>query len=323
MATATAFVFDPVGNELQVAVAKGSYRISNGERHPQPLPVHHADIYCPEGDLRYPSDFAPSKAASDVLLLSAVHAPGGRPAERCHARLSIAGRSLEIVATGARTWTRRAASWATTEPVPQAIWPLTYRNSFGGTTGRSSYPTNPVGRGFLGDPPSADAGGTPLPLLEWADELIQEPFQRPRSAGFGPIPPQWPSRARFAGTFGESWRRTRAPLLPDDFDDRFFQVAPPELQFQPGLVGGEPFELLNLATSHRVAGWVPRLPTRMRVRSSWTRPHLDLVVIEPDEDRVTVTLRASFDVTGELDDLPRLVVIDKEVRRLGSRGTVP
>jgi hypothetical protein len=49
---------------------------------------------------------------------------------------------------------------------------------------------------------------------------------RPSPAGFGPIACHWQPRVGFAGTYGDAWVANRLPLLPDDFDDRFFQSAP-------------------------------------------------------------------------------------------------
>ena len=71
-------------------------------------------------------------------------------------------------------------------------------------------------------------------------------------AGFGPIARHWEPRVRWAGTYDKRWQRTRKPLLPDDFDDRFHQCAPEDQQVDGGLIGGE---LVELLTSRRKAAW--------------------------------------------------------------------
>ncbi|MCV5264373.1 DUF2169 domain-containing protein, partial [Escherichia coli] len=51
-----------------------------------------------------------------------------------------------------------------------------------------------------------------------------------RVAGFGPVPPFFEARQTLAGTFDEEWIENRKPMLPLDFDRRFFQSAPADQQ---------------------------------------------------------------------------------------------
>jgi hypothetical protein len=50
------------------------------------------------------------------------------------------------------------------------------------------------------------------------------------------------------------------------------------------------------------------------------RPQLDLVVIEPDEDRIALTFRVTADVTGRLDRLPRLRIAERRLVSLGGES---
>jgi len=36
--------------------------------------------------------------------------------------------------------------------------------------------------------------------------------------------------SQYSGTYDEAWQRDMAPLLPEDFDEQFFQRAPPDQQ---------------------------------------------------------------------------------------------
>lgn len=37
----------------------------------------------------------------------------------------------------------------------------------------------------------------------------------------------WQPRLRYAGTYDQHWMDERLPFLPEDFDLRYFQSAPP------------------------------------------------------------------------------------------------
>src|SRR5690606_38106709 len=81
--------------------------------------------------------------------------------------------------------------------------------------------------------------------LEHAHALLRDPSDRPPPAGFGFVGPHWEPRARHAGTYDEAWQQARMPLLPTDFDRRFFNAVPAD-QTAPGFVrGDEPVVIAN------------------------------------------------------------------------------
>ena len=132
--------------------------------------------------------------------------------------------------------------------------PLTYERAYGGRepdpprdpTGRGSSPAIRLGRGFRPGPAA--------PNVEYPGVSLTS-----RPAGFGPIPPHWQPRVRYAGTYDETWQRDRCPLYPDDLDDRFFLCSPEDQRPGEFLRGGEPVELLNLTPSGRLAFTLPRV----------------------------------------------------------------
>ena len=107
----------------------------------------------------------------------------------------------------------------------------------------------------------------------------------------------WAPRAQLGGTFDDAWRQERAPLLPLDFDLRFFQCAPAALVTPTHLEGGE-----RLFVSHALAGGVPfeaavptlRLVASVKLFGQRTQHPLalDTVVIDTDAASVSLTLRA-------------------------------
>ena len=64
--------------------------------------------------------------------------------------------------------------------------------------------------------------------------------------GFGALSRSWQPRAGYAGTYDAMWQAEQFPLLPHDFDDRYYQCAPQD-QWLPRLEAGEPVLLRNLS----------------------------------------------------------------------------
>ena len=178
---------------------------------------------------------------------------------------------------------------------------LDYERAFGGTHAVSdtqvlSEERNPAGCGFVGQRRLAELVGLPLPNLEDPAQPLRTPGDCPPPLGFGAIAPTWLPRRRFAGTYDERWQRERAPLLPRDFDARFFQVAHPRL-IQPGyLRGGEPVVLRNLSAESELRFTVPTLNLEALVQlgNNVERPplQLEMMLIAPDENRVELLFRA-------------------------------
>jgi hypothetical protein len=62
------------------------------------------------------------------------------------------------------------------------------------------------------------------------------------------------------------------------------------------------------------------VPVRVRLGDREERPALDLVLLEPDEDRMALTFRVAVDVTGKLDGpMPKVRIVEKRFVRLGRR----
>src|SRR5262249_4522835 len=132
--------------------------------------------------------------------------------------------------------------------------PLTWENGFGGRDETASTrdcavlePRNPVGTGF-GRPLLKDDDRLRLPNIEDPKQLITEYGEVVAPGGFGSPSPNWQPRARLAGTYDERWNKTRKPMLPVDFDRRFFNAAAPGLVATGYLLGDEDVVVLN-ATS--------------------------------------------------------------------------
>jgi hypothetical protein len=179
--------------------------------------------------------------------------------------------------------------------------PLVWERAYGGMDRFSDdqiaeEERNPVGAGFRVKGGTNPLEGLLLPNLEDPQDLISSWHQRPRPACFAPIAPHWEPRRSYAGTYDEDWQQKRAPFLPTDFDERFFQVAPEDLVSPEYLTGGERVDVRGASPS----GWIQfRLPL-VSLNVSYIRDDdpvaspvcLDTVVIEPDEGRLQLVWRA-------------------------------
>lgn len=213
------------------------------------------------GSLRAESDLSDHKPATDICLLDPVaHAPGGRPSVLWQASIRVGHVQQTLCVHGPRSWQKTWAGWKLATAMPAATVPLRWELAYGGDASGSQAPwmNNPVGCGHI--PPGAKNVPPEFaaPQLELPGDPVRQ-FGRPvRSVGCTPLERAWPNRARLAGTFDESWLRDRCPLLPDDFQDDYWNFAPEPLRSRPYIVGGEECEFLNLRPGGGV--WRCRLP---------------------------------------------------------------
>jgi uncharacterized protein YjbI with pentapeptide repeats len=206
------------GEDATILVVKGTFDLVLQQparpSKEQELPcgeVPFADAESPEC-LRYPGDTALFKPKADVFLIGRAYPlPDGLPAALVQFAL---GRALDVAVavTGDRTWKQGVP----TSPLPfEAGIELRADRAFGGP----GFAANPIGRGY----PQREGGA--LPNIEAREHVIRLPGDTPPPALTTPIPSTWKARSRFAGTYGEAWRKTRWPYFPDDFDWRYFNAA--------------------------------------------------------------------------------------------------
>jgi hypothetical protein len=296
---------DRAGIETLYVVVKGTFTL---EARPAPaaqqVAPHAKDVYCGEpgaSSLKYASEVHVGKAGTDVVLVGSARSPNGRPVTEMLAAVEVAGRRKVVRVVGDRTWRGRTGGfWA---PAPFSTMPLVYERAFGGThdDGRGSVAAderNPVGVGFRGRRSIHDVAGQRLPNLEDPLSPIAKFGDQPPPAGFGFVAPSWLPRRAYAGTYDDAWKTTRAPFLPDDFDPRFDNAAPPDLAFDRFLVGGEPMKLHGVCDDALLELSVPGARPRIEVAIAGDRElpeaRLETILIEPDERRLCLTWRAAL-----------------------------
>ena len=195
--------------------------------------------------LRYPSDFVPRKPFGEVIVVGTAHPPRDRSPTSYPARVAVGSWWKEIVVHGDRSWD---SSGLFNRPGPAGIArsvPLTFARAFGG----AKVAGNPLGFG---------ATGEPVPNLELAAQPIASRHPGGDPAGFGPIPPDWPQRRRYAGMAGGGGVASWWPWSPPRFDERFWMATLPDQWVEGYFRGDEPVELLHLHPEH--AEWRTALP---------------------------------------------------------------
>ena len=128
--------------------------------------------------------------------------------------------------------------------------------------------------------------------------MLTSPTDRGTPVGFGFVGGEWHPRAQFAGTYDEAWTTTRAPLLPKDFDRRFFNAASHGLVAPGYLRGDEWVQAFGVTPEGR---WEFRLPNvdaptvtlAVRLRGDvLLQTNLDTVIVDADARQLTLIWRA-------------------------------
>jgi hypothetical protein len=296
-------------------------------------PVLHADEFHGEpglSSLRYAADVCLRKPGTDVVLVGQAYAPGGRAATHVDVGLRVGPVKAALRVHGDRQWTRSVGTWRSSAPRPFRTMPLVYERAFGGAdtthpdaSKHAGEPRNPVGTGFCAHGSAERLDGLRLPNLEALDAPIQHWKDRPAPVGLGFIGRDWEPRRRYAGTYDARWEKERAPLVPMDFDERFHSAAAPSRVCQGYLVGGEPVRAVHVTPGGSLAFALPRyqltLAARLQGKELQSRPVLDTVVIEPDEQRLLLTWRASIPCTRKFLYLEHVTIRAQAEAGGGSR----
>lgn len=267
-----------------------------------------------KSSIKYEADLIQTKKTTDIIVVGHAYAPPEQAVTKLDVGFRVGSVKKILQVFGDRQW----GMLGPTDPEPFTKMPLVYERAFGGVDTKSAHPEkdwewrNPVGCGFAVK--KAHLKGVPVPNVESADRLISSWNTRPAPAGFGAISSHWQPRASFAGTYGDKWMKTRQPLLPDDFDEHFFQCAPVDQQAPQFLMGGEPVALLNLSPAGSLRFALPKLYLGFETRfydgsrEIHKTRKLHSVILEPDFPRVSLVWHTALPCHFKVQKLERTIV---------------
>ncbi len=271
------------------------------------------------------------KLATDVVLLGHAHAPKPGAVEVA-VGLRIGQMTKVARVTGDRVFEEGVFGKRIGKPQPFEKIPLMWERAFGGwdrTPEKPEHhdcePRNHVGMGFAAKRGAFQAGA-PVPNLEDADQPLKGWGGRSPPVGFGFVSPEWQPRAAFAGTYDAAWEKTRSPLLPKDFDRRFFNAAPEGLVAPGYLRGDEVAIALGVVPEGRWEFQLPGLaPPRCQVALRTGPPvdlqlNLDTVILDADARTVTLLWRAFTPLRSGPHDV-RAIRVTSEDRRVIRHAT--
>lgn len=295
---------DPDGVESMYTVLKGTFDLA---RFPQPLakqaPIVAVDEFHDDpltSSIRVPSDVSLMKPGTDVVVIGHAHAPYHRPTTAMDVRVQVGALDKAVRVMGDRRWRQSATGYSATPPEPFTLMPLAWERAFGGrdetAKGLVTDARNPVGTGFHDPSGESAIDGTPLPNVEDPNDLLASWKQRPAPACFAPVSRHWEPRRAFAGTYDEQWERQRAPILPADFDARYFHFAPDGMVSPTPLQGGEAVRIWGMAPDRvfefSLPAIVPEVIYRLDNGREPKRAMLDAVIIQPDAGQLQLVWRA-------------------------------
>lgn len=263
------------GTDMAVLAVRGSFHIVPNAPlvlAPRQDELELADRY--DGDpanglLVRTCDIVPFKPAADLTILGASWAPQGMEARSWITGVRLGKLEKVLRVHGPRLWLRTTTGkdWALSEARPVKTVALDWRNAFGGPipgTGDDKTPIdvhrfNPIGCGIVDANHSPSEADIPAPSIEDpADPVLDWRRRDHVPQGFAPLPPVWRSRQQYTGTFDDAWLAAKHPLLPDDFDYRFYQYAAPDLIHGERLNGDEELQLLHMHPGHtHIQVWLP------------------------------------------------------------------
>jgi hypothetical protein len=299
-AAANSWVRDENGAEVWLVAVRGSFLIDASGK--QVLDEQQTEVkYFPEfrGDpasssLLHECDLEHKKRCTDVIVDGHAVAPGGRPGTCVDVRLKLAFIDKTLRVYGDRVIKNSLMGVRPTKPKPFTKMPIIYERSFGGTDLQDEnpkchawVPENPVGVGFSTQ--KKHIIGTPAPNIE-DPKSPYDHIKRGKPVGFGPIARHWMPRIKLAGTYDEKWEETRSPLLPVDFDERFYQCAPQDQQVDGFLKGGEVVELYNMTPDGFLSFHLPRVKLSLRTyfydgTFANHRAAMHTLILQPDQRR--------------------------------------
>lgn len=316
------FVFQTYGQKdelLNVVVCRGTFDL-----HPDggltvssdQSPVLLADQYRTDplvSSVQVDTDLVPHKNVSDITLNAAAHAPHSKPSTTWDVSISVGKITKSLRVTGPRYWKfSKLSGWRLSTTEPTLSVPLQYELAFGGSYRQNDeqvvFEQNPVGLGFV-DPRHLDRRlAIPAAQIEECHDPVNKFGKIYEPVGVGPIAKHWLPRRNLCGTADDSWKETRWPLRPLDFDFSYYNSSPNGLRY-PGFLNGDeevfvsgcsPNDAIKFKlTGIRLGIFATDVSKNLTVETMY----LDTLQIDLVLSKIYCTWRRNFRVEAMLDTL--------------------
>jgi uncharacterized protein YjbI with pentapeptide repeats len=208
-------------------------------------------------------DLAMPKPMGEVLVLGKCFAPQGQAVQAAEASFRVGSIEKQVHVVGDRFRKAGGFHLAHIKPEPFTEMDITWENAFGGP----DHEDNPSGKGTV--PVTTEDGKirVPLPNIHAPGGVTASADDRPRPAGFGPMHIDWPARLKDLGTFDDKWFEDRWPGLPDDFDFKYFNLAPEDQRMDDWFQGNETIRIAGMHPEKReFSSQLPGLRCRLFIQ---------------------------------------------------------
>lgn len=316
---------DKEGLSLLVCLVKATFEIERGgtlSAAERQLELNFAGEHWgdPEkSSYKYEPECALLKLGTDVALIGHAYPPvPGKTEVQVSLRAGSVGKTIRVV--GDRLWVKTLGLVTASDPLPFERIPLRYERAFGGwdrsdpNPERHAFePRNPVGIGFRSKNGRFQEG-VPLPNLEDPGRPLRSYGAVIPPVGFGFTAPHWEPRAKLGGTYDKRWIDERMPLLPLDFDYRFFNGASQGLIAADYFRGDESILVTNASPEHQLSFRLPGLPMpNIAVELKGFRhlnveTKLDTVIVNTDERLLLLLWRGSFQLSRGIEEVKAIRV---------------
>lgn len=309
---------DARGGDVLVVAVKVTVD-GRGSPSTDPSPVVTADRFDDRGMLVAPGDIAVTRTGTSVAVRGAITDGASVTRGPVNARVQIGTIAADLLGFAPRRWRRSGSAFEAVAIEDYRPVVPTFDVAFGGSSGAMRFQDNPVGRGYWEESSGVDPTEVDLPLVEYSGGRLGSPGDRVAPAAFGWVPPSWSPRREYAGTYDAAWLEREAPLLPRDFDERFYDVAPRPWVLRPPLRGGETIETTHMGVPGTYRAQVPRVRVRIKLPGLICVPQIDMLEIDPLRDRLTLTLRSSVPV--RFSGAASFPILVRELRVIGRSST--
>ncbi|MCL9783482.1 DUF2169 domain-containing protein [Vibrio sp. S4M6] len=292
------FQRDSEGNEVWVLTFKRAWNyVEEQWKEDCEVSIRDAPEYIDEPGLspvKAEHDFAILKFNTDVIVFGKARTKSKQPQVKHTCQLFIENhinKALNVV--GERQWMKNGAVVVTSSPAPFIVKDIDYRHAIGGDE------KNRYGSGLIKK--TSELLVTQVPSIFYPSQDWSSKPSTLKVAGFGIEAPHFDRRRRYAGTFDQIWQDERKPLLPTDFDPRFYQIAPEDQQCNGFLSGGEKIRLSGFHHNDDLSFKVPvdkYVAFAEFEQSKQKNMDIYTIYIDTELNRVEITYSASFHCQG-------------------------